>query len=486
MKKRIAIALLCLMLTCALTACGFADFEAGGLVGELLGKLDLPGVDVDPFYPIPPVEQPPEQEFPVTMGPGEELYGFPDSLDLKTDVLILELLQNEPSSDTYEPLIIDESVLARDQQFMDLYGYAVNHKYTPTTTDIFEIALSETTAGTGTLILCYTPVSCIADIAMTGAFHSAGTLAGFEMDNGCWFDALNEDLKINGKQYVFTGYLTPYAQFELDCLVYNNEKMREMGFDLTQTVYGNAWTMELFYELCTQVKTDLNGDGTWSDDDFWGAMYDEYGCADTLFYGSGVDLFAEESTGEQTYRTCVELAQWLAEYRNVTRESAVAEQLFMKGRSLFFATELDHFTGLDGSGAMITKSEFEVCVAPVPMYNKELGYHSTFDDGTVLSIPRSAQGDAGMALNVLSVLAANHTTPAIDTLISKVNPNEDSVSMCYTVMNAAYCNMNAVIVRSQGYGINPLQTDCEYYIMNDLPELKKLLSDYFGIVESGK
>ncbi|MBQ2807037.1 MAG: hypothetical protein IJF08_08305, partial [Clostridia bacterium] len=64
--------------------------------------------------------------------------------------------------------------------------------------------------------------------------------------------------------------------------------------------------------------------------------------------------------------------------------------------------------------------------------------------------------------------------------------NEDSVSMCYTVMNAAHCNMNAVILRSQGYGINPLQTDCEYYIMNDLPELKKLLSDYFSIVESGK
>ena len=35
MKKRIAIALVCVVLLCALAAC---DMEFGGLVGELLGE----------------------------------------------------------------------------------------------------------------------------------------------------------------------------------------------------------------------------------------------------------------------------------------------------------------------------------------------------------------------------------------------------------------------------------------------------------------
>ncbi|MBQ7380094.1 MAG: hypothetical protein IJW70_10515 [Clostridia bacterium] len=480
MKKRIAVALLCLALVGAMTACNLADFEFGGLVGELLGSGELiePGI-------LPPDVTPPPDVWgeDVTMGPGEQLYGFPDALELKGDIVICESEDTLLLSDATSPEMLNEAVVGLETQFAELYGHSVYHKIMPTELAL-ELALSETMAGTGMPVLCYLPLSAAGEVAVSGTFHSNQSLSDFELDNGCWFDGLNADLQLaDGTQYSFAGFLTPYTQLDVDCMVYSDRKMQELGVNMPATVYDGLWTLDTFLSLSEQNKIDLNGDGQFGEDDFYGALFDTDTYKELIFDNSGIRIFEQTEIQTDALQLCTDLFHQLTELEEMTCRSEVAEQLFYKERALFYATRLSHYAGLDGYSAMMTNSEFPVCVVPMPVYSKGAEHVATSRNGAVLSIARSGQGDLGMTLNVLAVLAANHMMPAVEACVYRVNPTEDSARMSYYVMERAHCDLMRTVLRAQGYACDPMEKDPVSFFEANRAKLEKAIKKLYDATQ---
>lgn len=480
MKKRMAVALLCLALVGAMTACNLADFEFGGLVGELLGNGELPGQEVFPQTVKP---TPDGEGADVTMGPGEQLYGFPEILELQGDIVICESEETLLLSDAVSPEMLNEAVVGLEKQFEELYGYPVYHKIMSTELAL-ELALSETTAGTGMTVLCYLPLCAAGEVATSGSFHSNLSLPGFELDNGCWFEGLNADLQLtDGTQYSFAGYLTPYAQLDVDCLVYNDLKMQDISVDMQGTVRDGLWTMDAFYSLCAENMADLNGDGQFGEDDFYGAVFDIDTRNEQIFANSGIQMFEQAEFHPQALQLCTELFERLTELDEKTCQSASAEALFYKGRSLFYATRLSHHAGIDGFGAMTVQSEFPVCVAPMPVYAGGAEHVATSRNGAVLSIARSGQGDLGMTLNVLAVLAANHVMPAIDACLYRANPTDMSLQMSYYVMERAHCDLLRTVLRAQGYAFDPMEKNPTSFFEANRAKLEKAIKKFYDTTE---
>ncbi len=488
MKKRIAIAFTCIALICCFTACNLGEVKLGGLVGELFEDAELPGLDIfDSFVPVTPMPEPDHDvEETYTMGPGEQLYGFPDNLVLPQDVIMFEATDGLDLGDATSAEVVQQATVAMEQQFTQLYGYEIYHKKTLDGAQIIELAASETQAGTGALMLCYLPVSAAGEVAMSGAFHSNQSLADFELDNGCWFDYLNKDLGFDGVQYSFAGYMTPFAQLDVDCLVYNDDMMRELGYDLYGAVNSREWIFSEYLRLCTMATMDLNGNETLDKDDRFGAVYDQDTRADFMLGNSGVEIFTDCLYGEETLSKCVTLYEDFAGLCRETYEADNAWEVFRSGNSLFYATDLCRFAGLDGKDPMCTYTEFPACVAPMPMYISTVRYVANCDRGSFLSIARSATGDAGMALNVLAVLAVNHIQPSVKEWLYKVNPTDQSISMCLTVMESAHCDLDLTVLAAAGHEVKPLREGAASYMQAYKTEFVKCLKEIYAAARNNR
>ena len=476
MKKRIAIALVCVVLLCALAAC---DMEFGGIVGELLSDADLPeGGFMDSLIGVVPPSPAIDPEETYTMGPGEQLYGFPDSLNLSHDVAMLEVNEALCVSDTVGAEIIDEASVAMGKQFAELYGYELYYTQVMDGERMVELAASEMRAGSGLLMLCVLPLSDAGRVAMSGAFHSQSSLAEFSLDNGCWFDQMNADLDFGGVQYSFAGYLAPYAQYDVDCLVYNEDLMQALDYDIVAAVNNRTWVLSDYYGLCTNATQNLNGETS-------GAVYQKE-ARENMFLGcSGVDIFEGGVYAVDALSRCVTLSEDFAGLCRVSSETDDAWQIFSWGNSLFYATQLSRFAGLDGKDPMMILTDVAARVAPMPLHFSD-SYVADCRRGGFISIGRSAEGDAGMAVNVLAVLATNHMQPVLDQWMTKINPSSESLDMCYTVIASARCNLDYAVLSAQGEPVEPLREGAATYMQAYKKQFEKALAQVYTSAQNNR
>ncbi len=469
MKKRLILILVSLLLIGSFAAC---DMEFGGLVGELLSDADLPeGGILDSLIGVVPPNPAIDPEETYTMGPGEQLYGFPDSLNLLHDVAILETNDALCVSDTVGAEIISEASVAMGKQFTELYGYELYYTQVTDGARMVELASTEMRAGTGLLMLCVLPLSDVGKVAMSGAFHSQNSLAEFSLDNGCWFEQMNADLDFHGVQYSFAGYLAPYAQLDVDCLVYNEDLMQALDYDIVEAVNNRTWVLSEYFALCTNAAQNLNGE-------IDGAVYkkDE---RENIFLGcSGVDIFEGGVYTEDALSRCVTLYEDFAGLCRVSNETTDAWQIFSWGNSLFYATQLSRFAGLDGNDPMGILTDVAVRVAPMPLHFSD-SYVADCRRGSFISIGRSAEGDAGMAVNVLAVLAANHMQPVLDQWMTKLNPSSQSLGTCNTVIASAHCNLDYAVLSAQGDPVEPLREGAATYMQAYRKQFEKALKEIY-------
>lgn len=478
--QRFAVAAVCLLLICSFAAC---DMELGGLVGELLSDAELTeGGILDALLPVEPQPQPEET---YTMGPGEQLYGFPDSLNLpQQSVMMLEASDGIGFHDQTGADIVDEAFVAMEKQFTELYGYEIYHKQTLTGAQIIELAVNETQAGTGEVMLCYLPLSAAGDVAMSGAFHNQSSLAGLELDNGCWSEQMNADLQFDGVQYSFAGYLTPYSLLDVDCLVFNDEMMHELGYDnIYKTINSDGWENTKYLNLCTEATSDLNGDGNITKYDRVGIVFRRYESEAFVLENSGIEVFTDCTYGENTISFGEMLNSVWSQIERVSCEAENAEEVFLSGNALFYATRLSRVVGVDGEDPLCAIAGFSVCVAPVPrMIGNSVPAVANCNRGSFLSVSRSGSGDVGMTVNVLSVLAANHMQPAIEQLIYRVNPSQNSADACFAIMQKARCSLDLTLLRVGGHEVKPFCAGSYYYWQGYKKEFETYLKSIYQSV----
>lgn len=475
--KRFAVVLVCFLLLGTFAAC---DMEFGGLVGELFTGGEDVNIGEQPIEPVPgrPVED-------VTMGLGEKLYGFPESLQLDGAIVVYETQGVFSAFAETGSEVFAQAKMGYVQQFTDLYGYPLVHSFADAD-DVMDIAKKESMAGSGTLNLCYLPLAYIGQISTSGAFLGSDSLV---WQSGCLgSDSFNEDLRIGGKQYAFAGFLNPSVEFGADCLVYNWEMMQSLGYDVNEYYYDNNWTLDKYFAICEEVAFDLNLDDGSLDGARYGAAYGTGQAAEHMFYGSGLEMFDNQKVnvtdGDDYVKACAKIGSISIN----CFEGEGATDVFLGGHALFYATTLGEFAGVTSGEPMMAYAEFIPGVIPTPVYESGVGYVSNVDPyhANVLAVGRGAQGDVSMVLNVLGVLAGNHLMPATEKWMYKVNPMEESVRMCYEVMNHVSCDVDSVMLREQGFDCNPVGSDPVSFINGRAMSYEVALGKILRQIQSDK
>jgi len=121
----------------------------------------------------------------------------------------------------------------------------------------------------------YTPQMVnVYSLASQGCLVDLVEMPVMNIDNPWWSQNMKRDLMIGNKMYMMTGDIL-FSTKELNvCFVFNGAMLDEIGYDnMYDIVLDGDWTVDLFYEICTQMSRDLDGNGAMDVNDQYGYVH---------------------------------------------------------------------------------------------------------------------------------------------------------------------------------------------------------------------
>lgn len=157
---------------------------------------------------------------------------------------------------------IDESVFRRNMAVEENLDCFLNYTTIP---DAYPEALvTAVSSDTKICDVAMIHAQYIGAVALSGYLMDLGKNAVIEWDHPWWNEVVIRSNSINGHFFAGRGILDVNSLTELSCLYFNKDILTNnfgSDYDLFQIVLDGDWTIDLMYELATQVGRDLNSDG---------------------------------------------------------------------------------------------------------------------------------------------------------------------------------------------------------------------------------
>ena len=434
MSKRIGVIAVSILLIMAMSACGMASWEPGGLVGEMLDGIVKPEeLETNPEY----------DEILTPPDPPSIRDGLPVSLKLAGDIAVLEAYKVVSlENDNY----LHQSLVEAEQEFEKIYGYGFSHRRY-TVNELLKNANTGVMSGEDLPMLCYLPMSELFDVYTAQGFYSNMGLDLY--DNGCWDTELNRDLQLQGVQYAFSGALTPFTKLNVACYAINTRTAEQrMGVDLYEYYENGEWTFDVYAKVTRDAKAD---NGLICDNSV-------YHITDCRFYGSGIELFDNKTLSINPDFYSIDIDSLKNTLDSVSGSaSSGAEQLFLeleKNRLLLF-TSLAAYAGLNGNKPFAEQASFEVGLIPTPKYDVAAEYASSCAPAntTVLCVPLCFRSSCSEAINAYAILMAERYEQGTAEWLQKVTPDDRAYAMAYRMMDTVRVDTVGLLLQ-EGYQAN--------------------------------
>lgn len=222
-----------------------------------------------------------------------------DNVDAKHDFSLDLTDGNTVTRATYERnKTVEQRIgveLAFDLKYKCSGADAVRYQYV---SDVERIMDSGTTYD---LIACYSQVA--ANFATDGRLLDLMQYKDdiLEFDKPWWSSKMVESSTINDKLYFASGAISTTDTRQTFILSVNLEMVDSLGLDdPRQLVKDNAWTLEKFYEMCTDVYVDTDTTNTPGKDstDIFGYSSIDNVMGDGFFTGAGLKYLSTDNTGK--------------------------------------------------------------------------------------------------------------------------------------------------------------------------------------------
>lgn len=222
------------------------------------------------------------------------------------------------------------------------------------------------------------------------------------LDQPWWDQNCRRELSIAGKTLLMTGALSIMDDDNTMMLVFNKKVMTDVGLEAPyQKALDRTWTWDVLYDMSKQVYSDLNGDGSYDQNDRYG-FYVQYYDSGYLLASLGTKYVTTSDTGElsltlmegNTVNAIEKLVQMTNDQQTTYfRQKIKAADGYIEGINLF---KSDHYLfyvseAIDFPHFRDMESDWGLC--PVPMLNEEQGrYYLTLDGGPIFfGIPIDVQ-----------------------------------------------------------------------------------------------
>ena len=313
---------------------------------------------------------------------------------------------------------------------------AVNERFncniTLTPGDVNSIVRQAVQAGDGTYKLAFPNMATAASMAQVGLLMDYNKLENLNLTES-WWDQGTLAMEIADKVFFMNGDINYLDNDVTYIQLFNKQLITDVGLDVPyDLVREGKWTIDQFREMCMNVTTDIDGDGTFTDADRYGYVTTNEGPC-TFFYGSGLTLISYDDAGvpvlnidtDKTVATLEKVVKIISE-DNITRipsSTETGKNMFMEDRVLFYGEVLSYVMN-------IREMETAFGVLPIPKYDETQEEYYTYCNAisSTATVPKTSE-DLGMITSVLEGMAVQsyiQVTPAYyDIALSRKYTRDD-------------------------------------------------------------
>lgn len=426
MKKRIFAMLLCaLMVASSMTACGNSTEETTEISGEQDTTVNT--------------ETTPEETEITRANTPDSL---PDDLDFEGTTLNIFYFGEETSAqydgpaeltgDVVMDALHNRNVAVEDRLNVKLNWVKGSDDWNSFPSEVSTLLL----AGADDYDIIIEENSRLFQQSIKGYYYDLMTKPYIDLSQPWWYNDLMEESSLdNSKRYFLTGDICLTTLFGASATYFNKALFIDY-FDDENTLYeqvqNGEWTMDVFMGYCEGVKTDLNGDGIYDDNDLLGFRYEQWGIPNYLSMSTGIEYSTRDSDGfpvlniynEQSITWADTLYKLL--YTNDLSAEGDKVNSFINEKSLFLLGQLS-------TAHRLRDTNFAFGVLPYPKLSEDLNYSSSAAtaNGCGVGVPVSAPADKLDAtyatIEALCAESYRKVTPAWYETALKIKYSDDAI-----------------------------------------------------------
>ena len=275
-------------------------------------------------------------------------------------------------------------------------------------------------------------------------------------DKAWWMTYANEELMVNGRQHVFSSYMSYKSLSAARCLYMNTKLAGEYKIDVPyDSVYDGTWTLDEFYSLVRDFYRDANGNGERDGEDIYGWT------ANTKLYcfqQTYLHCYKEGADGKVTLdfdrEKLIDTAKKVGDILLSSQGGYITgnepdSKMFLNGQSLFFYHTLQCMTTEE-----FREGRIDYTVLPLPKYDENQKDYVTATVDPHCGIPITCKNTdlAHFIVEALSIEGYENVRPVyFDQALSvKFAQNDDMPKMLQIIgdgltLDMAYLNSIAPV-----------------------------------------
>ena len=174
--------------------------------------------------------------------------------------------------------VVNDALFARDLWLEERYSVKLDFTVDGTTpAGSMSTPLEKNIlAGDSSYNLILQDVACVAKpLTMDGCAYPLNLVNGIRLDEEYWMPDLNGELKFGNNTFLAASAISPRFYGSVYLYLFNRELAVNLDMpDLYTLVQEGRWTLDAQYTLSEQALADLNGDGSYGDEDRYGLCWE--------------------------------------------------------------------------------------------------------------------------------------------------------------------------------------------------------------------
>ena len=352
---------------------------------------------------------------------------IPDNLpEMTFEGRSYRLLQNESANSGFKDCAfaedltgegVNDAVYNRNVRIEDRFNVTIEDVSIPG--DVMDALAKTVNAGTSDYDTFYNGAVGTGMLVKNNYFINLNNLDYIDFNQPWWNPSTANDLTVNDVCFLAIGDSVMSSIAYTYCVVYDKVAAENHQLeDPYEVVKDGRWTIDYVKKMAEQVAQDLDGNGTWDLNDYYGFAVTNGSPANTFLWSFGLKIYTRQPNGEMKYtffsertidcmNTLVDF--YLGNHKGIRANKEVNAEndisTFINQKTLFARASVDQLTQLGDY-------ENEYGVIPYPKYDEmQEDYYSMSDGGhSAIGVPNSPLDYDFVGIMIEAICAETYKT----------------------------------------------------------------------------
>lgn len=187
---------------------------------------------------------------------------------------------------------LSDAIYNRNKEVEDMYNIIFNYDvvdgYMAGMSEVHNRLTGSVLAGDCTYDMYVQNSAYVSQLILEGLFADMNSDKNFDFDGAWWHKQTNENLMINDRLYIASGFYGVGTLTESWCMLINKELADDLNLESPyQSVSDGTWTFDKMLVMAKSAVSDLNGDSKFDENDRYGFLMTGSEAYSPLSYAMG-------------------------------------------------------------------------------------------------------------------------------------------------------------------------------------------------------